>query len=258
MNRNDPVKRYKSARGNLLAMIVLTVVNIGLSVAGSGSGFLFRAFLPELAIGFFGDIAPWAGFAIAALLLGLYMLCWALSKKEPVWMTAALVLFAMDTAVFLLFFAVICLGGEFAFGMLLEVAFQVWVLYYLITGVMAAKDMRDIPEEVPEEEVPEVEMGTYLCPAPEAIPLREPSAKRRMILQHQTPGGLDIELARARGVTELIAGGMVCAEFRGIVEPAYELAARVQGHDIRATMDISALMELYVDGTRVGKKRRLI
>ena len=251
MNRNDPAKRYKSARGNLLAMVVLTAVNIGLSVAGSGSGFLFRAFLPELAIDFFGDIAPWAGFAVAALLLGLYALCWALSGKQPVWMTAALVLFAVDTAVALLFFAAICLAGEFEFGALLEIAFQAWVLYYLITGVLAAKDLKDMPEpELIAQDAP------VPCPAGESVPLRERSPKGRLILRHVTQDGLEIELVRARGVTELLAGGMVYAEFRGIVEPAYELAARVGGHDLRATMDIGADMELYVDGVRMGKKHR--
>jgi len=54
-----------------------------------------------------------------------------------------------------------------------------------------------------------------------------------------------------------LAGGMVYAEFRGIIEPAYELSARVRGHDIRATLDLRALMELYVDDAQVGKKRRI-
>jgi len=261
MNRNDPAKRYKSARGNLMAMIVLTVINIGLSLAGSGRAFLFRAFLPELAIDFFSDRIAWAGFVIAALLLGLYVLCWALSKKESAWMTAAMVLFAVDTAIFLVLFAMICLGGAFEVGMLLEVAFQAWVLYYLIAGVLAAKELKGVPEGVPEAQMPPQEDGYPVqgsdYPPQESVPLREPSAKRRTILRQQTPGGLAIEVARARGVTELIADGMVYAEIRGTLEFAYELTACVRGHDIRATMDIRGLMELYVDGVCVGKKRRI-
>jgi len=253
MNRNDPAKRYKSARGNLLAMVVLTAVNIGLSVAGSGRTFLFRAFLPELAIDFFSDIAPWAGFAIAALLLGLYVLCWALSKKEPAWMTAALVLFAIDTAVVLVLFAVICLAGEFEFGMVLEIAFQAWVLYYLLASVLAAKELKNMPEaELIAQNEP------ILCPAEESVPLRERSPKGRLILRHVTEDGLEIEVARVRGVTELLADGMVYAELRGVIELAYELTACVRGHSIRTTLDAGALMELYVDGVRVGKKLRLI
>ena len=251
MNQPDPAKRYRSARGNLLVMVIMTAVNIGLSVANSGRAFLFRAFLPELAIDFFSDIVPWAGFTIAALLLGLYLLCWALSKKQSAWMTAALVLFAMDTAVFLALFASICLAGKFAFGMLLEVAFQAWVLYYLIIGVLAAKELKDMPEA---ELIAQVE--PLPCPAQESVPLRERGPKGRSFLRHVTEDGLEIEVLNTLRTIELIADGMVYAEFRGLIVATLDLAARVRGHDIRVTMDLSAMMELYVDGILVRKKHK--
>ena len=255
MNRNDPANRYKKARGNLLAMIVLTVVNIAVTLLGVEWQFLFKAFLPEFAFNLFSNIMPWAGIVIAALLLGLYVLCWALSKNEPAWMTAALVLFALDTAAVLVVFAMICLGGAFKFGMLMEIVFQAWVLYCLITGVIAAKELKGLPEAT--EAQMQVRAEALPCPAGESAPLRERSPKGRLILRHVTEDGLEIEVVRARGVTELLADGMVYAEFRGIIEPAYKLAACARGHSLLATMDLSALMELYVDGVQVGRKRRV-
>lgn len=251
---NDPIKRYKSARGNLLAMVVFTAVNIVLTAAGVDWMFLFKAFLPGLIIELSRDAAPLTGFLTAALLLALYVVCWALSKKEPAWMIVALVFFAVDTAVLLLLLALMCLDGEFEIGMLPEAAFQAWVLAYLIGGVRSIKAMKDLPEE----ESASRQEDFYALPEAESPILRERSPKGRLIIRHVIEDGLEIELVRARGVTELLADGMVYAEVRGIVEyPPYALTACVRGHSLRATMSVGGLMELYVDGTRAGKKLRI-
>ena len=97
---------YKAARGNLLAMLVLTAVNTLLALTGSDRYYLFTDFAAYIwavfARGFydFTGEAKWLvlGAAGAVLVMAVYFLCWLLSKKRRGWLTAALVLFSVDTA----------------------------------------------------------------------------------------------------------------------------------------------------------------
>jgi len=255
MDRTAWEKKYKSARANLLAAVLFSFINVMIIIFDTGYYFMFSVFMSTM----FANSAmedgalsiPWAVAAVACLLP--FLLCWILSNKKHGWMTAALVLFSLDSLVFFLMIGIVIANGESVVSLLIDLLFHGWVLFYLIQGVRAAAALKKLPEEEIPAEAPPLPPG---APLPASAPLREPSAKRRLILQYQTPDGLHIELARARGVTELIVNSLVYAEFRGIVEPAYELHASVAGHDIKATMDIGALMELFVDRERVGKKHR--
>ena len=90
---------YKAARGNLLAMLVLTAVNTLLALTGSDRYYLFTDFAAYIwaafARGFydFTGEAKWLvlGAAGAVLVMAVYFLCWLLSKKRRGWLTAALV-----------------------------------------------------------------------------------------------------------------------------------------------------------------------
>ena len=89
---------YKTARGNLLAMLVLTAVNTLLALTGSDRYYLFTDFAAYIwavfARGFydFTGEAKWLvlGAAGAVLVMAVYFLCWLLSKKRRGWLTAAL------------------------------------------------------------------------------------------------------------------------------------------------------------------------
>ena len=89
---------YKAARGNLLAMLVLTAVNTLLALTGSDRYYLFTDFAAYIwavfARGFydFTGEAKWLvlGAAGAVLVMAVYFLCWLLSKKRRGWLTAAL------------------------------------------------------------------------------------------------------------------------------------------------------------------------
>ena len=83
---------YKTARGNLLAMLVLTAVNTLLALTGSDRYYLFTDFAAYIwavfARGFydFTGEAKWLvlGAAGAVLVMAVYFLCWLLSKKRQI------------------------------------------------------------------------------------------------------------------------------------------------------------------------------
>ena len=102
---------YKNARGNLLLVVIFTVVNAFMAFMGSSSYFLFSAYLPYYSV-IFGlvltgrmDVGQeyqldekylvyFVGFAV--LVLGLYLLFWLFSKKHYGWLIPALVFFVLD------------------------------------------------------------------------------------------------------------------------------------------------------------------
>ena len=81
---------YRKARANLLLMAVLTVVNMVLLLADASISFPFSAVFPQLAVVLgseftevFGSTAMVIGAVMGVASVGLYFLCWALSKRHP-------------------------------------------------------------------------------------------------------------------------------------------------------------------------------
>ena len=147
---------YKAARGNLLAMLVLTAVNTLLALTGSDRYYLFTDFAAYIwavfARGFydFTGEAKWLvlGAAGAVLVMAVYFLCWLLSKKRRGWLTAALVLFSVDTAAL-----VAGLVTAFEASSILDVVFHGLLLWYLAMGVRRGREAMEEPEgqrETPE------------------------------------------------------------------------------------------------------------
>ena len=137
---------YKAARGNLLAMLVLTAVNTLLALTGSDRYYLFTDFAAYIwaafARGFydFTGEAKWLvlGAAGAVLVMAVYFLCWLLSKKRRGWLTAALVLFSVDTAAL-----VAGLVTAFEASSILDVVFHGLLLWYLAMGVRRGREAMD-------------------------------------------------------------------------------------------------------------------
>lgn len=140
--------KIKSARYNLLLMIILTVVNLILLAVGSDSMMLFSATVPyfSVVLGMAFELQEFliAGYVIAAVILALYLLCWLLSKKHFAWMLIALILFAIDTICLVLLYI-----GMQDFSGILDLVIHVAVLYYLFTGVRYGIKMRSLPEYQP-------------------------------------------------------------------------------------------------------------
>lgn len=141
--------QYASARANLGAVVLLSLVNVVLMVLDAGVSFLFSAVMPQVAINYGWYLDAWLGgstyaiiaYAISALWIGAFALCYYLSKKHPGCMTAALVLFCLDCLVLVYW---IYLG--FMMEDVLDIVFHVWILYYLIRGVVAARKRKTLPE----------------------------------------------------------------------------------------------------------------
>ena len=139
---------FTRARANLLAVVAFTVVNIILAATGSDWMFLFSATIPLMITHLFAGIAFVAGGGIlvigvvlALLCAGVYFLFWALSKRWRVFILVALIIFAIDTLVFL--FVVLGIGGA---GDIINLAFSGWVLYYLIIGTIAWAKLSNVNE----------------------------------------------------------------------------------------------------------------
>lgn len=104
--------QYVRARGNLLAMLLLTLANVVLMIAEAQVSFLFSAILPQVAVtyGWYldawlgGSTYTWIAYVISVIIIGIFALSYFLSKKHRGWMTAALVLFSMDCLVLVIGF----------------------------------------------------------------------------------------------------------------------------------------------------------
>lgn len=155
--------RYNGARSNILLVIAFTLVNSVLLFTGSDSYFLFSAAIPYY-MTLFGlfytgrmpaewyegvefqpdpDAVLYVYVAIAVVIVALYALMWFLSKKHGYgWLVAALLMFVADT------FAMFYYTG-FSADMILDFVFHVWVLVSLASGIIAAINLKKLPEEEP-------------------------------------------------------------------------------------------------------------
>ena len=132
--------KYRNARISLLTILIFSTLNLIL-VGLADMYFLFSAYIPLIttAIGFSwytetGVLALYIIAIILALIMIVpYLLCWLFSKKKVGWMIGALVLFSLDTVLFLFdFFSYIAVGE---YSSLLDLAFHVCAIVSLILGV---------------------------------------------------------------------------------------------------------------------------
>ena len=153
--------RYYSSRHNLLLVIIFSLINIVLLAINSGSYFLFSAFIPFMLVEngmfscglypaeFYEEYYPGMEFAgtsfmvvscvLAAVILGLYLLSWFLSKKPRVgWMIFALVFFVIDTVAML--FLVTDLSGW-----IIDILFHAFVIFSLTRGIVAYFKVKKLP-----------------------------------------------------------------------------------------------------------------
>ena len=157
--RNTYVANYRKARADLLLVAVLTTVNMVLLLVNADYAFAFSATFPQIALAFgvglaeeFGSAALVIGAVMGFASIGLYYLCWALSKQHPGAIIAALVLFSLDTVILL-----VTLG----LTAWVDIVFHVAVLVYLIIGTVAVVKLRHLPPEeaVPGAAMPATSMG---------------------------------------------------------------------------------------------------
>ena len=73
-------------------------------------------------------------------------MCWLFSKKRRGWLIVALVLFSLDTAFLLL---------NFDISVIVDILFHGYIIYSLVTGVIAAGKLRTLEEYGVEEPIAE-------------------------------------------------------------------------------------------------------
>lgn len=263
--------RYSAARMNLLGMIIFSLFNMLMLATNSGTYFLFSASVPYLLtdIGMFfcgrypaeyytGEFEGmifakqslfWAMIVISIIILGVYALCWFLSRNNNVKpLKAALVLFCIDTGILLLN------GGLSA---IVDLAFHVWVIVILVMGIKAHKKLQELPDEPIEVEFTDLgEEGE----APKDSPILRPmdtEVKARVLLDTEIYN-YHIIYRRVKKTNELVINGNVYAEYVATMELPHELSARVDGHSISAGMDHASHSYISVDGNIVKRKIRWI
>ena len=173
---------YTRSRSNLLVVLGFTLINIILALLGQDSYFLFSAIVP-----YFVALVGRTGFeevgssavliiagVIALVMLGVYFLFWCMTKRHREWMDAATVCFGLD-----------CVGLVLLFGLdvsaIIDYVFHIYVMYYLISGSIAAHKLAKMPPEEPvsmEAGIPQMvsEPAAEEIPA-NAVPAEEASAE---------------------------------------------------------------------------------
>ncbi len=152
VDKNSPeywAKMIAGGRYSLLLIVVLTVVNIVLLLVEADRYFVFSAsfpyYLTAFAMGMDEALSGGIGICtiialvIGVLLMGVYMLCWALGKNKPGWLTAALVLFSLDTVVLLVIsFTLI----DSPLLNLMDIIFHALAIYELVMAVICAGKLK--------------------------------------------------------------------------------------------------------------------
>lgn len=155
--------KYNNCVSNILVVVVFSLINIVLLVVNSNSYFLFSAFIPYFVADygmFYSGSYPEEYYydvpeselldksflavtlVIAAVILLIYLLCWFFArKKKVVWLYIALVLFLADTA------AMFYISG-FSADMIMDIVFHLWIVFYLINGIVNYNKLKKMPEEI--------------------------------------------------------------------------------------------------------------
>lgn len=141
-------KRFAAARVCLLVVALGSALNVLLQTLNPMLYFPFSASVPRffmiVAMEEKRDPEDLLIFAVFALIsAGFYLLCRLLCKRRSGWMTAAAVLFGLET----FWSMMLCMFDESTF---LELVFHAVILFYLARGASAAKRMKYPVFETPE------------------------------------------------------------------------------------------------------------
>lgn len=167
MNQQKPTKvsvlqnknKYAQGRAALLCVVILSVVNL-LSVILIERYFLFSSYITQIfavvGASFYIEtkeiLYPIIAGVIGLITVVPYFLCYLFSKKRVGWMIAALVLFSLDSVVFLIDFVSLISAGDVS--MLFDIVIRAWVLVSLALGVKYGLRVKNDEQEAEPESVP--------------------------------------------------------------------------------------------------------
>ena len=169
-SREYLLRQVANGRYSLLLIVILTVVNLIMTILDTNTYFLFSASVPYYLVfvgmgienGFVDGAwnvkgtLTYTGLVIALVIVAVYLLCWLLSKERAGWLTAALVLFIIDTvALVVITFALY----DSPMGKLVDFLLHIWAIVELVQGVRGSKKLKALP---PAEEPRNVYTGPEL------------------------------------------------------------------------------------------------
>ena len=169
-------RRAQSARMDIIVVVLFTVVNIALMLFGSLTYFLFSVSLPyyfcyfmSLYTGrmpkeiygsewdgfqFLPDGLFWLAVVVSVVVLAMYAVCFFASQSKKKnedgsvtvsysmgWLIAALVLFSIDTLIYIIMMAVLI---GFQMSMLIDLAIHIYVIVTLVMGVISAYKLKKL------------------------------------------------------------------------------------------------------------------
>ncbi len=260
-------RKYESARSNLLLVILFTAINMILLLLNSGITFLFSASLPQIFVvlgSYIGEMwylpaVTVIGVILGVLSLGVYVLCYFLSKKRSGWMIVAFVWFVIDWLSMIFGFVFIF---EVGFGAIIDVVFHVWITIYLVSGMRYGKEYCE--KELYDQKItPQVVAQSTLERhenEPEAVPLRAAEAVRgRKTLASAEHNGMRVRIDQVKNMTELVINDFVYAEVKTIVRSVeFSLSARVNGVQyivVGEPRGFYGVREIYADGVLIAQKK---
>lgn len=255
-------KRYSGARADLIGMTLLTLANIVLMFFGSETMMLFSATIPYISVG----MGYWEGdqemlifgIVIAAISLGLYLLCWFMSKKKYQWFIVATVLFALDTAAMIYLYAS---SGEIESG-IFDMVIHALVLYYLVVGIITGKKLKEIEangigEGIAEESYIGSDANLDINGNTPYIRRADTEVKFRVLVEAEH-NGQHICYRRVKRINELVINGYVYDDIEMLIETPHELTATLNGDVIKAGIGNNSISYIDVNGDRIAKKIRLV
>lgn len=263
--------KYKNSISNILLVLGFTAVNVVLLLLNSNTYFLFSAFLPYMAADygmyfcglypeeyyygdevFFDKSFLFLTVAIAVIMLLLYFVSWVFAKKKKVgWLIFALVFFCIDTVAMLVM-------TEIGADSIIDIAFHVWVIVSLASGVYAYFQMKKLPADEPVTvETSDSPNGDIAAPVESrALRMADSEVNARVFVQADYDGK-HIEFRRVKRTNELVINGVVYDEHEALAEGAHTLTAVVGGQKIEAVFDGFTNVFICVDGQEIAKEKRL-
>lgn len=245
--------KYRAARSNLLLLTFFSTVNIIMALTASPMYMLFSATVPyyiaaagRSLLEEYGSMRYIGAVAAAAIILTIpYVIFWLLSKKHYGAMIAALVYFSLDCAA-LVYVSVMLFDA----GMIIDILFHAWILYYLIIGVKYGGQLKKHSSAEPfAEAVPPIGTFGTVDQAEDAgvEPQDSPALREAGEVKHKVHAAADafghhIVYRKVGKRDELVVDGMVYGEYlyRSWTAQPHILTAYVRGMKITAGFAMSS------------------
>ena len=237
---------YDHSRSNLLIAILFTILNIALIFLETDTMFLFSTTIP-----YYFALAGWYFESIIELVIGIVMIAvllvfWIISKKHRIGLILSFIYFIIDT-IFMLWLY----DFQFDASMIIDLLFHVWIMFYLVSGIMYKGNQKEHVEEIiieVNDDIDSTQSSNYLRIAEDV--------KAKIFLEEYIMGK-HVVYRRVKTVNELVINGKVYDEYEALVERPHNLQAKINGHLIEVGIAATSQMYISVDKEIIKKKLRL-